>query len=152
MTIVFLINICQKLQKSADFLKYMSLFHRGHILLIFCFSRKWLNTHALLCGLITEFAFSRSQASGLYAYPVLLFLHTAYYEPEVYTGVALSEIRREMCARKCGCVCVPIHTCACVGRCVYMQSYYSYLTECTLSSKSAGRCNKGVYLSLSLSL
>ena len=62
--------------------------------------------------------------------------------------MALSEIRSmEMCARKCGCGCVCGH-CACVEECVYLQCYYSFLTEFTLSSKSAGGCNKGVYLSV----
>lgn len=91
---------------------------------------------------VTDLAFSGSQASGLCAYPVFLFLHSAYYEPEVYSGVALSEIRSRV--QENVLVCVPMHTCACVAECVYLQCYYSSLTEFTLSSKSAGWCNKGV--------
>lgn len=75
----------------------------------FLLFKKTAQLHAYLHGLITKLAFSGSQASGLCAYPVLLFLNAAYYEPEVYTGVALSEIMsREMCTRKCGycTVCV----------------------------------------------
>lgn len=122
-----------------------------HVMQPICFCcllfKKTAIPHALLRGLITELAFSGSQASGLCAHPVLLFLHATYYEPEVCTGVALSEIRgREMSARRCGGVCVPIHTWACVGNCVYLQCYYSSLTEFTLSSKSAGWCNKSVYM------
>lgn len=66
--------------------------------------------HASLRRRILELAFSGSLASGLCAYSVLLFLHGAYYEPEVFTGVALSEIRSsEICARKCGCAHTHVH-------------------------------------------
>lgn len=50
------------------------------------------------------------------------------------------------CAQENVLVCVPVHTRACVWVCVYLQCYYSSLTGFTLSSKSAGWCNKGVYL------
>lgn len=62
---------------------------------------------------VTDLAFSGSQASGLCAYLVFLFLHSAYYEPEVYSGVALSEIRSsEKSARKCAGVCAHAHMCS----------------------------------------
>lgn len=78
----------------------------------FLLFKKTAILHALLRGPVTELAFSGSRASGLCAYPVLLFLHAAYYEPEVCSGVALSEIRsREMCARRYACVCAQAYMC-----------------------------------------
>lgn len=131
---------------SAEFyVPHVIISHKPHPSGFLLF-KKTAALHALLRGPITELAFSGSQASGLCAYPVLLFLHAAYYEPEVYTGIALSEIRSwKMCARKCGCVCAHTHMCMrrrmCVSAVLLLIPDWIYMVP-----KSAGWCNKGVYL------
>lgn len=92
---------------------FMSFFHIGNIFVWFFLLFKTKIATPCIAVCITELTSSGSQASGICAYTVLLFLHTAYYEPGVCSGVALSEIRRrEMHTRKKKGLFVPI--CMCV--------------------------------------
>lgn len=117
-----------KLCLVLNLISLMCLFHRSHILLGFCFSRKRLQPMH---------------------YCVAVWI-SIFWNPSIWALCIPSASIFKCCLLWAWgllvWLCQKLEAGKCVGECVYLQCYYSSLTVFALSSKSAGWCNKGVYL------